>query len=138
MPDLVHAEPVVLGNQPADRHTTLAPHARSHAAAGKRLALVRPDTAQRGHPPDLPGSHFLTATNNGLVIRRQLKFLRRGVKLIKTAPKQAVLSHQQWMGCVSDSILLLTFKARNHLPGHRFALQNRRIGTNDTGRIAHD
>ena len=138
VPDLMHGKAMVLGNQPADRHTALTPHAGPHATAGKRLALVWTDTAQCGYPPDLPGSHFLTATDYGLVIRRQLKFLRRWIKLIKTAPQRAVLPSQQWVGCVSDNTRLLTFKACSHLAGHRFAMQNRRIGPNDTGRIAHD
>ena len=92
VPALIHAEPMVLGDQPADRHTTLAPHARPHAAAGKRLALVRTAATQSRYSPNFPSCHFLTPANDGVIVRRQLKFLRWGVNLLETTPKQAILS----------------------------------------------
>ena len=85
MSDIIHRPIVILRKQLAYGITALAPHAGTHTAARKSLALVWAHASQFGHLSNFFDAYLFAATNNCVGIRRMLKIFQWQVMAIKKA-----------------------------------------------------
>ena len=124
-----------LRHQLADGSGALATHARAHAATGKRLGLIGPHTATCRNAADLPRGNLFAATDDGIVIERQLKLRgRRKVSIQKTPQTALAFQHRglRQRLCTTNAAQL-----PEYFMGDPLTLQHGHLGTCNTHRVSH-